>query len=402
MLRSLAAAGCLILLTAAPAAAQTADAGAPAGPLTHVLTGTDLSCQARHAGDSAYEFAPSGSPQADCGTLLAAGGVVYGPNFAAHGGTNAVALGPVSAWTPVAQNAVTGGVSTTVDAAGGLRVVQNDSYSAGQDAWRTDVTVTNSGAATRSVTLYRAGDCALQGTQLGYGFADAANGGGGCAAQPNNSPLDRVMDWVPIGGAASFLHARRDNLWTRVASQTAFAGTCEDCASETDDAAGLSWSFDVVPGGSVTRSHWTVLSPVGRTGAPAAVPPPAPVPPATTTTGGTTIKFTPPAGCVRAGTRYKLRVTSMRKKKISRDRFGYVRRVRILRVDFAVDGETRATDKRAAFKATLRSVGMAPGGHPLAARVLLQPLRTRGKQVLVGKKFRRALPSSVNVCPPAA
>jgi hypothetical protein len=131
------------------------------------------------------------------------------------------------------------------------------------------------------------------------------------------------------------------------------------------------------------------------------VPPPPPVPPATTTTNGTQINFTPPKKCVRAGTKFKLRVTSMRKKRISKDRFGYIRRVRILRVDFSVDKARRLTDKKAAFKAILKSAGMAPGAHPLAAKVTLQPLKTRGRQVLTGKKFTRTLPSAVNVCPPA-
>jgi hypothetical protein len=75
--------------------------------------------------------------------------------------------------------------------------------------------------------------------------------------------------------------------------------------------------------------------------------------------------------------------------------------VRILRVDFSVDKARRLTDKKAAFKAVLPSRGMAPGEHPLAARVTLQPLKTRGRQVLTGKKFTRTLPSAVNVCPPA-
>jgi hypothetical protein len=50
----------------------------------------------------------------------------------------------------------------------------------------------------------------------------------------------------------------------------------------------------------------------------------------------------------------------------------------------------------------MASRGSAPGEHALAAKVLLQPLRTRGRQVLVGKKFTRTLPSSVNICPPTA
>jgi hypothetical protein len=262
------------------------------------------------------------------------------------------------------------------------------------------VTVRNGGGVAKSVTLYRAGDCFMQGTDVGYGFADGASGGG-CAAQPNNSPGDRVIDWVPIGEPASFLQGRSEDVWTRIAAQVPFDGSCLQCTGETDNGAGLSWSFSVAPGESVTRSHWTVLSPEGRTGAPAPAPPPPAVPPATTTVTGTTITFTGPSGCVAAGKRYKLRVTSMRKKKIARDRFGYERRVRVLRVDFVVDGKRKLTDTRAAFKALLKSDGAAPGEHKLAAKVLLQPLRARGRQVLVGKKFRRTLPSAVNVCPPA-
>jgi hypothetical protein len=383
VLRVLALTACLTLLFAAPAAAQSADAGLPAGPLTHITVGNNLSCQAQQSGDSSPEFAPGA-----CGTMLATGGAVWGPMY--------------TGFTPVTQNHVPGGVSTTVDAGTtGLRVVQNDSYNAGQDAWRTDITVTNSGPATRSVVLYRVGDCFLQSTGSGYGFLDAVNGGGGCAAQPNNTPADRVIAFTPISPAASFRHADRSVLFANVAAMTPLSGTCDNCTTRSDDAAGLSWSFDVVPGESITRSLWTVLSPVGRTGAPAPVAAPPPVPPTTTTVTGTQINFTPPKACVRAGLKYKLRVTSIRKKRISKDRFGYIRRVRILRVDFSVDKARRLTDKKAAFKAVLPSRGLAPGEHPLAARVTLQPLKTRGRQVLTGKKFTRTLASAVNVCPPA-
>jgi hypothetical protein len=88
----------------------------------------------------------------------------------------------------------------------------------------------------------------------------------------------------------------------------------------------------------------------------------------------------------------------MRKKRISRDRFGWTRRVKILRVEFFVDSTRRLTDRRAAFKALMPSTGAAPGEHKLAARVLLQPLRERGRQRLIGKKFRRTLTSAVHVC----
>jgi hypothetical protein len=399
----LAAAATVFALVPAAASADVpaADAGDPAGPLNHVIVGNDLSCQAQHIADSAPEFAAPVLGTADCGTFLAVDGGLYAPAFGAHGSTNTGGLGSYTPWTSVSQDAVKGGVATVVTAGStGLRVTQSDSYNAGQDAWRTDVSITNTGSATKSVTLYRAGDCNLQGTGSGYGFADSAHGGGGCAAQPNNSPADRVIDWVPLNHAASFVHTRASALWTAIGTKSPFPGTCVDCTSETDNGAGISWSFDIVPGETITRSHWTVLSPVGRTGPPAPVAPPPPVEPTTTTVQGTTVTFTGPPGCVPAGKRYRLRVTSMRKKKISRDRFGYERRVRILRVEFSVDGDKRLTDKKASFKALMSSAGAAPGTHALTARILIQPLKARGRQVLVGKKFWKMLPSSVNFCPP--
>jgi hypothetical protein len=396
-------AGLAALLVAAPsagAAVPYTDLGDAAGPLTRVAVGADLSCQAMHRGDPGGEFAPTGAPNGDCGTLVAVDGRLYGPHFAAHDGTGTGALGSFSAYdlrgqAPEGADAV----ATAVDlSSSGVQVTQRDSYLPGQDAWRTDVTVTNTSGAPKSVVLYRAGDCFLgAGAGTGYGFAGSPDGSVGCSAQPNNAPLDRVQQWVPITPGATWLQASAPGVWSAIAARTPFAGECRECMNETDAAAGLSWAFTLAPGAAESRSHWTVLSPTGRTGPPLPVEPP-PVAPAATTVQGTTIKFTGPPGCVTPPARYKLRVTSMRKKRISRDRFGYVRRVRILKVDFRLDGTRRATDKRAAFKALLPSTGAAPGAHALTANVTLQPLRERGRQRLMGKPFRRTLNSTVNVC----
>ena len=393
------------LLAAAPgagAAVPYTDLGAPAGPLTRVAAGADLSCQAQHTGDPAFDFAPASAPLADCGTFVAVDGQLYAPSFGDHdGGTATVALG---SYTPFGWRGQTrdGQTATTLaDLPGsGMQISQRDSYAPGQDAWRTDVTVTNTSGVTKSLVLYRAGDCHLQGAGTGYGFAGSPDGSAGCSAQPGNSPLDRVEQWVPISPGAAWTQGRASEVWSQVAARTPFASNCGECANETDAAAGLSWAVDVPPGGSETRSHWTVLSPTGRTGPPppvAAPDPPAPAP-AQISVPGTVITFTGPKKCVRPPERYRLRVTSMRKKKISRDRFGFTRRVRILSVDFHVDGARRARDRRAAFKALIPSTGSAVGAHPLAAKVTLQPLRERGRQRLVGKSFRRTLKSVANVC----
>jgi len=391
------------LLAAAPsagAAVPFTDLGDPAGPLTRVAVGADLSCQAQHRGDPGGEFAPPGAPVGDCGTLVAVDGQLYGPSFAAHdGGTGTAALGSFMAFDPRGQVRLgADSVETTVDLpSSGLQLVQRDSYLPGQDAWRTEVAIRNNSAVTKSVVLYRAGDCHVYSAGSGYGFAGSPDGSIGCSAQPNNAPLDRVQQWVPITPGATWLQATGPAVWSAVAARTPFAAACAECMNETDAAAGLSWAVDVPAGAVESRSHWTVLSPIGRTGPPPPVQP-APVEPVETTVQGTTITFAGPPGCVTPPARYRLRVTSVRKRRISRDRFGYIRRVRILRVEFLVDAERRLTDKRAAFKALLPSTGAAPGAHALTARVTLQPLRQRGRQKLVGKKFRRTLKSTVNVC----
>jgi hypothetical protein len=396
-------AGLLVAAPSAGAAVPYTDLGAPGGPLAHVVAGADLSCQSQHTGDAALDFAPAGATPADCGTLVAADGQLFAPDFAAHdGGSDTAALG---AYTPFAARGQARdgqtAVVTTADLPGtGLQVSQRDSYLPGQDAWRTDVTVTNTSGALKSIVLYRAGHCHLQGPGTGYGFAGSPDGSVGCSAQPGNNPLDRVQQWVPISPGANWMQGSAAEVWTQVASHAPFGNDCRQCGNETPAAAGLSWAVDVPPGGSETRSHWTVVSPTGRTGPPppVATPEPPPPAPAQVSVQGTVITFTGPAGCVRPPQRYRLRVTSMRKKKISRDRYGYVRRVRILSVDFHVDGARRARDRKAAFKALIPSQGAAVGAHPLSAKVTLQPLRERGRQRLVGKSFKRTLNSVANVC----
>ena len=218
-----------VVIGAAPAAGA-AELGDPAGPLVRVSAGPDLACQAQHSGDQADSFAR-------CGTFVAVGGQVYGPGFAAVAGGQAAE----------GQDAV----ATTVDlGASGVQVVQRDSYVPGQDAWRTDVTLRNTSAAATSAVLYRAGDCHLQGAGTGYGFAGSPDGSIGCSAQPGNSPLDRVVQWVPLSGGATWMQGRASDVFARVASGAPFANACDACFEESDAAAGISWSVSLPPGAS--------------------------------------------------------------------------------------------------------------------------------------------------------
>jgi hypothetical protein len=213
------------------------------------------------------------------------GGALYAPDFANHAGSAAKGfLGSYTPFTPVSQTPVTGtggGSSpftvTTVASAGatGLQIKQIDSYVVGQESYRTDVTVTNTGGAARSVILYRAGDCYLQGTDVGFGFLGPSPGAVGCSANANNSPSGRIEQWLPITGANTWLESNYSGVWSAIAAQTPFANMC-GCTTSQDNGAGIAWALNIAPGGSATVSHYTTFSPTGNSAPP----------PTSTTTGG--------------------------------------------------------------------------------------------------------------------
>src|SRR5713101_2269393 len=116
------------------------------GPLTRVLITNQLNCGVSHTGDTSPEFFADTA----CGTFLVAGGQLFGPTSVPAGGS----ASPRTSWTQVSQSAVVGaGTSadpfrvTTVADAGttGLRVTETDSYVVGQEAYRTDVAISNAG-----------------------------------------------------------------------------------------------------------------------------------------------------------------------------------------------------------------------------------------------------------------
>ena len=282
-------AAALVLVCAAPAAAQTPNVGiASGGPLNNIWLGNELSCQVSHTSDSRYEVYPPGATPGDCGTFVASGGTLYSPDFVSHaGGNTATTFGAATKWTPASQSGVTGaGTSsspytvTTVATGGPFRVTEVDSYIQGQEAYRTDVTIENtSGAATDGV-IYRAADCFLQSSDVGYGFVDQGAAAAGCALSANNSPASRIEQWYPITGGAQYMESSFSEVWAHIGTMTPFPNTCR-CAESIDNGAGISWTFNLPPGGRATFSHFTVFSPTGVAG-----PPRPPDPPPGSGTGG--------------------------------------------------------------------------------------------------------------------
>jgi hypothetical protein len=293
---------CLIAAASAGAAVPSTDIGA--SPLLNVSIGSDLSCQVKHTGDSALEFFPSSATPGDCGTFVAVGGTVFGPNFSQHDGTatSGVTSGSYSAFSGTTQSGKSGsGTSAkpfkvvTTGTAGSLSVSETDSYVSGQESYRTDITVTNNGGGAANITLYRAGDCFLQNSDSGFGMT-GPNGAVGCAENANNTPPGRIEEWVPISAGANFLEDGYNEVWEAIAKQTAFPNQCVHCTDKVDNGAGISWTASIAPGQSQTFSHFTTFSPTGKAGPPPVTKPKPTVKvsgvPSTCTTRNFTARYT--------------------------------------------------------------------------------------------------------------
>ena len=239
-----------------------------AGPLTRVEISDDLNCAVDHTGDTFGEFYNGTA----CGTLVAVGGALFGPANIPAGG----AAAPRTAFTPISQSAVLGaGTSAdpyrivTVVGLGstGIQITETDSYIVGQETYRTDVAIANSGGVAADAILYRAGDCYLQNSDQGFGAFDATTGAVSCVAGVDNGngivPGTRIEQWYPLSAGSSYYEANFSSVWSHIGTQTAFPNTCEQCANYIDNGAGLSWTMTIPAGGSVTRSNLTVFSPLG-------------------------------------------------------------------------------------------------------------------------------------------
>lgn len=229
------------------------------GPLTQVIVSDTLNCQVAHRDDQQFELYPPSSNLGSCGTFLAMGDTVYGPE---NGNATRIQ------WTPAAQSPVAGSGSgtdpfrivTVVDAPEiGIRVQQTDSYSVSSQSYRTDIQIANGSAEPRVGILYRAGDCYLQEDDDGYGRVDS--GAPACIVDPAKSR--RIEQWTPITPGSHFFEGYYGEVFSIIGTQQQYPDRC-DCNTLQDNGAGLSWSVNLAAGQSVVISHETFFSPVGR------------------------------------------------------------------------------------------------------------------------------------------
>jgi hypothetical protein len=264
LLAATAAGGVVSLGTViAPTAAYAATTPiTSSGPLTRVEISDELNCAVDHAGDTASEW----YGQTACGTFLATGGVLYGPSDVPAGGS----ASPRSTWTLVSQGAVSGAgssaspyrVVTVVDAgASGLRLTETDSYVVGEESYRTDLAVSNTGTSAASGVLYRAGDCYLQNSDVGYGAIDTATGAVSCTASAD--PGARIEQMLPLTSGSHYYESHYSSVWAAVGGQAQFPDTA-DVAVQQDNGLGLSWAVGLAGGAAKTYSSLVTFSPLGH------------------------------------------------------------------------------------------------------------------------------------------
>lgn len=233
------------------------------GPLSGITVTSDLNCGVDQVGDQYGEW----YGEIACGTFLALGAKVFTPASVPAGYVG-------TPWTPVSQSPVTGDGSagspytvTTVVRAGtqGVQVTEVDSYVAGAQEYRTDVTVANTGTTTRPVVLSRAGDCFFSDSDVGYGRVDNGTAPACVAPSPDDPsvPGPRVETLVPLTAGSAYDVDYYGSVWSVVASRTGFANTCRCTAADGafDNGMGLSWSATLAAGASATFSHLTRFSP---------------------------------------------------------------------------------------------------------------------------------------------
>jgi hypothetical protein len=241
-----------------------------AGPLSDIYIGNDLGCQVRNGGFSSTEYFPNAAGPGDCGTFLDltsdnVSGGLFGPDFADHpGGTHTAfsqgetpftasagnqtltgsgtAASPYAVTTTVTLTSPTGNVPVT------LQVTEVDSYVVGDNFYRTDVTITNTGSAPddNGGWLYHAADCQLHGSDTGFGaFQPNAGSPITAACTPNvlGNPPSALEEFVPISSGSSWEQSIVPTIWTNL-DDSALNDNCNDCrGTAMDNAEGIAYAF---------------------------------------------------------------------------------------------------------------------------------------------------------------
>ncbi|MCM3658103.1 DUF11 domain-containing protein [Agromyces mediolanus] len=228
------------------------------GPLSSIVVGPDLNCAVNHVLDSSPEWYGGTA----CGTFASLNGTLFGPQDVPAGG----GASPRTRWLMVSQTATTGSgtvgdpytVVTVVRSTTGVELTQTDRYVVGNEFYDTSLSIANPTAVQQLGTIYTAGDCYLQNSDLGYGKIFGTSP----ACATSTLPGSRLEQLIPRTGGNNFYQAGYSSVWSRIGAQQPFPDTCA-CNSYIDNGIGISWPLNIAPGGTSVFEWTTAFSPAG-------------------------------------------------------------------------------------------------------------------------------------------
>lgn len=269
----------LVLAPHAAAAVPTSDILTPAGPIVRVTIGQDLSCQSRHLGENPQDydwsqFFPPDDYPGDCGTFLVqdpgGAGILFAPSFGSHGTSDAKNyMGSATPYSSAGQTSSPGLVITSADA-GLSRLVETDTYTAGDGFYATSITVTNNDSVGHGYRLYRAGDCRLpdgrpggtpQGNDTARGWWGPYPNGNGvaCTEHGRAPPAKHYLLFAPQTPGSHFMEDEHAVVWQTIANKAALPDTVK--SAEMDAGIGLIWDFTLAAHSAKTFASTTEMSP---------------------------------------------------------------------------------------------------------------------------------------------
>lgn len=203
----------------------------------------DLQCGLYTLEDLADEFFGGSFGNDACGTFLAIDGLLYGPSVIPAGG----GLGIVEPWSPVSQTFDGTGTPgdpftyvTVVDgAASGIELTETDSWIDGGNVVDSRFAVRSTAGDVRPFRIYRAADCYVGDSDVGFGSYVPASQTVGCL-RDNLNGTQTELRLSPQTPGASVLEGQFNDVWAAVGTQGPLANTCR-CADNIDNGVAASW-----------------------------------------------------------------------------------------------------------------------------------------------------------------
>lgn len=211
-------------------------------------TTPDLQCGLFTQEDLRDEFFGGSFGNDACGTFVAIDGLLYGPSVIPAGS----GLGVVEPWTPVSQTFDGTGTQadpfTTVTrvaaAFSGIELTETDTWVDGGNVVNSRFVITSEAGDARPVRLYRAADCYVGDSDVGFGSYIPASQTVGCL-RDNFNGTQTELRLSPQTPGATVLEGGFNEVWQAVATQGPLANACR-CGENIDNGIAASWGRNLI------------------------------------------------------------------------------------------------------------------------------------------------------------